>query len=265
MEEVLSWGALVITGFGVGLYGVLVGAGGGFILVPLLVIFWGLDHAVAAGTGITAVWVNAASVSQAHFRQRRVNLKVGLIMGGFALPGSIAGAILVDKVSSAVFTTLFGVLLLSIAALLVLRPTPRPMEAAEGDSSTGDEEPDKGPDNRGIAGVSLLVGVISSFFGIGGGFMLTPVLVYYFRMAVPIATATVIFALVLFLGTASATHLARGHVEWDIFLPVAIGIVAGGQTAARIAHRISGPYVIRLLAMGLVALGVELLREGFTA
>jgi uncharacterized membrane protein YfcA len=113
--------------------------------------------------------------------------------------------------------------------------------------------------------MGLVVGVLSSFFGIGGGFMLTPVLVYYFRMAVPIATATVIFALVLFLGTASATHLARSHVQWDIFLPVAIGIVAGGQIAARIAHRISGPYIIRMLAVGLIALGLELLREGFAA
>jgi len=242
-----------------------VGAGGGFILVPLLVIFWGLDHGVAAGTGVTAVWVNAASVSQAHFRQRRVNLKVGLIIGGFALPGSIAGAILVDHVSSAVFTTLFGILLLSIAALLVIRPAPRPTEATESNALAGEKEPDKGPNSKGIAGMGMVVGVFSSFFGIGGGFMLTPILVYYFRMAVPIATATVIFALVLFLGTASATHLARGHVQWDIFLPVAIGIVAGGQTAARIAHRISGPYIIRLLSVGLIALGVELLREGFTA
>jgi uncharacterized membrane protein YfcA len=264
MEEVLSWVALVITGFGVGLYGVLVGAGGGFILVPLLVIFWGLDHGVAAGTGVTAVWVNAASVSQAHFRQRRVNLKAGLIIGGFALPGSIAGAILVDHVSSVVFTTLFGILLLSIAALLVLRPAPS-TEVTESSTPASEKELDGGPNSTGLAGMGLVVGVLSSFFGIGGGFMLTPVLVYYFRMAVPIATATVIFALVLFLGTASATHLARSHVQWDIFLPVAIGIVAGGQIAARIAHRISGPYIIRMLAVGLIALGLELLREGFAA
>jgi uncharacterized protein len=263
MEEVLSWAALVGTGFGVGLYGVLVGAGGGFILVPLLVIFWGMEHTTAVGTGITAVWVNAASASQAHFRQGRINLRVGLLIGGFALPGSIAGGILVDHVSSAVFTTLFGILLLSIAALLVFRPRPRSVEL-EDEEGAGEDQPDKRPD-KGIAGMSLVVGIVSSFFGIGGGFMLTPALVYFFRIAVPVATATVIFALVLFLGTASATHLARGHVEWDIFLPVAIGIVAGGQTAARIAHRISSPYIILLLAAGLIALGIELLREGFTA
>ena len=258
------WVALAVTGFGVGLYGVLVGAGGGFILVPLLVIFWGLDHEIAVGTGITAVWVNAASASQAHFRQRRINLRVGLLIGGFALPGSIAGAFLVSRVSSTVFTTLFGILLLSIAVLLVFRPRPRSVDLEDG-QETEEDEPDKRPDDRGIAGMSLVVGIVSSFFGIGGGFMLTPALAYFFHMAVPIATATVIFALVLFLGSAAATHLALGHVEWPIFVPVAVGIVAGGQTAARIAHRISSPYIIRLLAVGLIALGIELLREGLTA
>jgi uncharacterized membrane protein YfcA len=264
MEEVLSWVALAITGFGVGLYGVLVGAGGGFILVPLLVIFWGLDHEVAVGTGIAAVWVNATSASQAHFRQRRINVRVGLLIGAFALPGSIAGAFLVSRVSSTVFTTLFGILLLSIALFLILKPTPRHEEMEEGLEAESDK-PEKGPNSKGIAGMGLVVGIVSSFFGIGGGFILTPVLAYFFRMAVPVATATVIFALVLYLGTAAATHLALGRVEWDVFLPVAVGIVAGGQTAARISHRISSSYIIRLLAVGLLALGVELLREAFTA
>ena len=71
-----------LLGIGAGAYGVLVGAGGGFILTPLLIIFWKLDPVVAAGTGLKAVWINALSGSYVLLRQRRVRLDDGLRVTG---------------------------------------------------------------------------------------------------------------------------------------------------------------------------------------
>ena len=112
-------------------------------------------------------------------------------------------------------------------------------------------------------GFNLLLGFISSFFGTGGGFLRTPILVYAFNFPVRVAVATSIFTLSISPTAGAVTHASLGQVDWyPTFVWAGIGLVGGGQVGARLTTKIEGPWILRLLLIVVLSLGIKLLVEG---
>jgi uncharacterized membrane protein YfcA len=108
---------LIPLGFAVGAYGTIVGAGGGFVLVPaLLLIYPDEDAAGITSMSLAVVFFNAISGSAAYARLRRIDVYSGLIFAGASLPSAIAGAFAVHAVPRAAFDIIFGLSLLAVAA-----------------------------------------------------------------------------------------------------------------------------------------------------
>lgn len=100
---------LVLIGFGVGAFGTVIGAGGGFILTPILLLLYPHDSAqTLTAISLTAVFFNAASGSVAYARQRRIDYRSGLVFALATIPGAIGGALLVGDVSRQVFDAVMG-------------------------------------------------------------------------------------------------------------------------------------------------------------
>src|SRR5690242_8768675 len=114
-----------IFGAAVGAYGTLIGAGGGFIIVPVLLIFLGWTHQEAVGTSLMVVTANAASGSFAYWRQRRIDLQTGWQFALATLPGAVLGSFVVDLLNGRIFNVIFGVLLVSVSLYLMVRPEKR--------------------------------------------------------------------------------------------------------------------------------------------
>ncbi len=110
---------------------------------------------------------------------------------------------------------------------------------------------------------NVILGFISSFFGTGGGFLRTPILISAFGFPVRVAAATSIFALSIYATAGAATHAALGHVEWwPTFALTGAGLVLGGQIGARLADRVSGPWILHLLLVVVLFLGIRLVWQG---
>src|SRR5256884_6713822 len=132
LEVTILLGAvLVAVGFLVGAFGTLIGAGGGFLLVPLLLIGYHFRPADAVGTSLSLVFLNAASGSFAYLRQRRVDLSLGWKFAAATVPGAIGGAYLTRAMSSQTFSLAFGALLVLIPALLFSGITAAPSARAD--------------------------------------------------------------------------------------------------------------------------------------
>ena len=117
----------------VGAFGTLIGAGGGFLLVPLLVLVYRLPPADAVGTSLALVFLNALSGTVAYLHQRRVDLWLGWRFAAATVPGAVGGAFLTRALTSARFSLAFGLTLLVIAGLLVTGTTaPASQRAAPG-------------------------------------------------------------------------------------------------------------------------------------
>ncbi len=106
---------LFALAFFASVFGAMVGLGGGFILVPALRLFFGLAPAEAAGTSLVLIVASSASGAVAYLLQRRVHLKIGLLLAAGGLPGGVIGAMLSLHIAPRLFDWILAVLLFSVA------------------------------------------------------------------------------------------------------------------------------------------------------
>lgn len=264
---------LALLGFGVGVFGTLVGAGGGFILTPVLLVLYPHDSpGTITAISLIVVFFNAGSGSAAYARQRRIDYRSGWRFALATLPGAVGGALLVRVVSTATFDPIMGAILAALALWLILgtrstrrgRPRGR-LEHREIVDSDGQRYVYDVPVRRGIA-YSTVVGFVSSFLGIGGGVIHVPLLVGALGFPTHLATATSHFVLAIMAAAGSATHFAAGTFAGGEGLRraafLSAGVVVGAQLGAVLSRRMSGPVIQRLLAAGLLALAARLLIAG---
>lgn len=272
--------ALGLLGLGLlaGGYGVLVGAGGGFILAPLLILVWKMPPALAVGTSLAVVLVNSLSGALGYARARCVDYRSGILFALAAIPGSVLGALWVRASPPGAFRLAFGALLLALGGYLLLssgvprgpgRPRPTTAGAAgrvsrrrlvDASGTIYEYQFQEGP----AVAANALFGFLSSFFGVGGGFLRTPLLVYVFHFPVRVAAATSILAMSIYTGVGVLSHGLIGNIAPWTFLLAGAGVVLGSQVGVALSGRLRGPWVVRLLAVALVAVGVRLLVEAVT-
>ncbi len=267
--SVLAAVLLCLLGFGVGVFGTLVGAGGGFIVTPvLLLIYPHTAPALITAISLIVVFFNAGSGSIAYFRQRRVDYRSGIVFALCTLPGSVLGVLVADKVSRPGFDVIMGVVLAGLAAWL-LRDREEPRGRGDGKGSARLITDREGHDYRYRANVklgavlSVFVGFLSSFLGIGGGVVHVPLLVAVLGFPTHIATATSHFVLAIMALVATITHIAAGTFHHGVGLrraaALSVGVVFGAQLGAVLSQRLSGRMIQRLLAVGLLGLAVRLI------
>lgn len=269
MPEWLVWPGLVALGVGVGAYGTMIGAGGGFVLVPLLIVLYPeYGPEVITGISLAVVWTNATSGAIAYSRQRRIDFVAGGMFAAATLPGAIGGALLIGKVHGTAFEVAFAVMLLLVATWLLLpRPnrllvSPPPgryvrrlLTDAAGDTYSYSFDP-----VLGIA-MGLVVGAVASLFGVGGGIFYVPAMVLLMRFPAYIAVATSTFVLMFTAGAGSIVHVFTGTYAGVVVetIALAVGTVAGGQIGALISRRLARrqAIILRLLSAALVLVGLR--------
>ena len=259
----------MVLGFAVGAYGTLIGAGGGFLLVPILLLLYPKD----ATTTITAismamVLANAASGTIAYTRMGRVHFRAGIMFALATVPGAIIGAKLVDYIPRGIFNIAMSIFLLAIAAVLVLRPREAKLIERRGEADGllpgVKPAPPNFPFNAKLGiSLSLAVGLIASMLGVGGGIIHVPALVSLLGFPVHVATATSHFVLVFTALTATLTHLLDGTLgAQDLanrVAPLALGVIPGAQLGAMLAKKVKGPWILRALGIALVLVAARLL------
>ena len=277
--DILEWPLTALVGVVSGAYGVLVGAGGGFIISPVLLTLSDSEPETIAGTVLTAIAVNSILVAWTYRSMKVVDYRSGLLFAAAAIPGAVIGAFVVGEVAPDIFRTLFGVLLVLLAVQLAVRPrvpedvqTSRPRHLISSTVRRRNIRTESGEEysyefNEALAtSFNVILGFISSFFGIGGGFLRTPILAIAFGFPVRIAAATSVFALAIY-GTAGAlTHAVLGHIDvFPTLVFVTAGLVVGGQIGARVSGRIRGAWALRMLMVVVLCLGIRLIWEGVAA
>lgn len=259
---------LVAIGFGVGVFGTVIGAGGGFILTPVLLLLYPHESAqTVTAISLTAVFFNAASGSAAYARQHRIDYRSGVVFALASVPGAIGGALLVGDVSRRTFDAIMGAVLAALAVWLIagerwpLRKAGGYLEERVIVDRSGETYRYSVPLRRGAV-FSLGVGFLSSFLGIGGGVVHVPLLVRAFGFPTHIATATSHFVLAIMAGTGTLTHLLLGSFHHHGFrrtVALSVGVVAGAQLGAHLSLRLRGRVIEWLLALALLVLAGRLL------
>ncbi len=265
---------LSLLGVFVGVIGTMIGAGGGFILVPILLIIYP-DKSPEEITSISlaVVFFNAVSGTLAYQKMKRIDYKSGILFSIAIVPGAILGSLVVGMLSRNIFNLIFGTLLIVIATYLILKPDNKNnVTSTINKNFTYRQIIDS--DNYKYAyaynkklglGLSLIVGFVSSLLGIGGGIIHVPILVHVLNFPVHLATATSYFILTIMAFSGSLIRLFNGTLS-DSYLSVlvlAIGAIIGAQIGARLSKKLKGRLIIKILALTLSIVGLRILFLAF--
>ena len=245
---------LFIIGFVASVFGSMVGLGGGFIVVPILRIFLNMPPAEAAGTSLALVITNSGSGTLTYLLQRRGHLRTGWFVGGGAVPGSVLGAMAVKHASPRLFDWLFAALLVGVATDIFVNRAKRVPDSARAENISSL----KGMPWPRALGVGFAVGFISSLFGVGGGVILVPSLLYFSDLPAHAVSATSHFGIILTSPLGFLTHVVQHDVRWNVAVPLAIGGLFGGPVGARLSSRIKSQRLLVLVAVALTIAALAL-------
>lgn len=237
----------------------MVGLGGGFIVVPVLRLFFGLGPAQAAGTSLALVIANSGSGALTYLLQHRVHVRVGLLIAAAGFPGSILGAIAVKHLPPHIFDWLFAAFLIAIAADMALN-----IDKHVKRRSTA-------VDVRDVLGmpwptallVGFAVGFISSLFGVGGGVVLIPTLLYFSDLPAHAISATSHFGIVLTSPVGFLTHYLQRDIDWNKVVPLVLGGVIGGPIGARLSLRLKSARLMLFVSLALCIAAAALILRHF--
>jgi uncharacterized membrane protein YfcA len=260
---------LVAIGLFVGAFGTLIGAAGGFILVPILLFLYPDDTpAVITSITLTVAFFNALSGSIAYTRLKRIDFRSGILFALTAIPGAIIGAFLVNYLERGAFQYVFGAIVLVISIYLIARPTRRLNLDILFKWQTSRNIIDRRETAYSYSYnlplgmiIAFCVGIISGLLGIGGGIIHVPVLTQILSFPAHIATATSHFTVAITTFAAIDTHLIDGTFTSDLGVAMVLsaGAVIGAQFGAILSQRVTSVLIVRLLAIGLAIVALRLL------
>jgi uncharacterized protein len=236
-------------------FGSMVGLGGGFILVPALRLFSGLAPAEAAGTSLLLIVASGASGTFAYLLQRRVHLKVGLLIAAGGLPGGIIGAILSLHITPRLFDWILALLLISVAVDMAWNAEKR----MRGRPQHEHVHEIKGMSYRAALLLGFLIGIFSSLFGIGGGVILVPTLLYFSELPIHAVSATSQFGILLTSPVGLAVHALQRDIDVHDVLPLVAGGLLGGPIGARLSLKMKSPHLLLVVAFALLAVAGSLI------
>ena len=265
---------LILIGFIIGSIGTLIGAGGGFILVPLLIILHPeFTPEIITAISMAVVACNAVSGSVAYVSTKRVDYKAGIIFALFTIPGSILGVLTTKVIPRDIFDIVFGILLIGLAIYLFIKggqqkAITKPIIEHRGWVQQHlvdkwNERYDYAYDRRKGNILSIFVGYFSPLLGIGGGIIHVPAMVEWLRFPVHIATATSHFILAIMATVSVGVHYFNGSYEDPMIVTMVvglvIGVIPGAQLGAFLSRKMRGKLIIKALSVSLFIVGLRIL------
>ncbi|SDB82550.1 hypothetical protein GA0111570_10413 [Raineyella antarctica] len=238
---VIPLGLLIGTALG------SLGAGGSILAVPGLVYLLGQSPTTATTASLIIIGLTSLVGLVPHQRKGNVRLGRGVIFGILGVLGSFLGAKLAVGLPSAVLMSAFAVLMLVVALLMWRR------HRRTGTSAAAAVEPRPRPLRLVLAASG--VGLLTGFFGIGGGFAVVPALVLAMGLAMPAAVGTSLLVIAINSGTALAFRLGNGvELDWVVIGGFTVFAVVGSLLGSRITSRVPARTLTRAFIVMLVAL-----------
>jgi uncharacterized protein len=279
----ISVNLLIMLGLGaaVGFLSGMFGVGGGFLLTPLL-MFSGVPAPIAVATSANQIVATSVSGALAQWRRGNIDFRMGAVLIAGGMPGAVAGALLLRQLREtgqvSLFVSLTYVVLLGVVGFLMLTESLRALGRARGDAAAASRRSGQHnwihrlplklrfPRSRLYISalpplvIGALVGLLTAFLGVGGGFIMVPAMIYLFRMPTNVVIGTSIFQIIFITAMVSVLHAGFSQsLDVVLGLILAAGGVIGGQFGVRAGQKLRGEQLRALLALMVLAVAIRLL------
>jgi len=255
-----------------GIFGSIVGLGGGIVVIPVLTILLGVDIHFAIGASIVAIIGTSSGAASTYVKDKVTNLRVGMFLELASASGAIIGAALAAYTNSAALEIIFGcILLISLGPMLMKlgEDIPKSPELKGLSKRLGLKGSYTETDGRiinynstrpmeGLAG-TVVAGVLSGLLGIGGGAFKVLSMDLAMKLPMKVSTTTSNFMIGVTAAASAGIYFARGDVDPLIVAPVALGILIGAAAGARILLRSRNTTIRKAFAAVLAIAALEMI------
>lgn len=276
----MAWGIAVVGGLLIGLLLGALGGGGAILAVPVLVYLLGQTPQEATASSLVIVGVTAAISTVHHARSGTVRWVVGIGFATAGMPASLLGAALNERTDAVVVLVSFALVMLASAGAMLWRTRPRsassPDAAERGPIASSPDATERasatsspGAVSRGrrgafpntgligkVLGVGLVIGFLTGFLGVGGGFIIVPALVAALDMPMSRAVGTSLFIMALNAGVSLLPRMSGDHLDWALIVPFTAAAVLGSLIGTSVADRLPATTLTRAFAALLIAIGI---------
>jgi uncharacterized membrane protein YfcA len=240
------------------------GGGGSILAVPVLVYLLGQTPVAATTGSLVIVGISSLAGAVAAWRQGNVLVGRGLAFGALGTVGATGGAILSVRVDEKLLLALFAVLMLVVAAVMLTKQLRHRSTRSVEEGSPRVDDPIitvsptfacNCPIALKVLLTALVVGLMTGFFGVGGGFLVVPALVLALRLPMPLAVGTSLAVITINSAAGFATRVSQGtDLDWVSLGVLTAAAVLGGVLGTRVTSRVDPR---RLgIAFGVLLLGV---------
>jgi len=272
---------MLALGAAVGFLSGMFGVGGGFLLTPLL-MFSGISAPIAVATGANQIVATSVSGALAQWRRSNIDFHMGAVLIAGGMVGALAGVLLLNLLREAgqagLIVSLTYVVLLGAVGTLMLGESLRawrraragtpPASRRSGQHNWVHRLPLKLRFPRSRLYISAIpplvigavVGLLTAFLGVGGGFIMVPAMIYLLRMPTNVVIGTSIFQIIFVTAVVTVLHATlSGTLDVLLTLILAAGGVIGGQFGVRAGQKLRGEQLRALLAVVVLAVAIRLL------
>jgi len=252
------WGSLftALIGFVSGVLSGMFGIGGGVITTPALRLLLHTPELIAVGTPLPVIIPSAITGAIAYGRRGLVDLRVGVTVGVVGSGFAVAGAFAATRAGGRTVLIVTALLIMYMAADM----TQQAISAGRRASNDGEKQEGGEPKRRlgGVVVLGVATGLYSGFLGLGGGFILVPMLTRWFRFPLKRALGTSLVAVGVLAIPGTITHYFLGNVDLAMSALLIVGVIPGALVGAHITFGASDRFVRIAFAALLAAVGVLL-------
>jgi uncharacterized protein len=248
-----------------GLIGALTGLGGGVLLVPLLILGFGVNVHLAAGASLVSVIATSSGAASSYVRDGLTNIRIGILLEVATTIGAVAGALVASHLSTKAIAVIFGIVLLYSAARTVA-PSAQPTPATADDPIA--VRLHLGGAGYGVQRVPLgfavmaVAGALSGLLGIGSGALKVLAMDRIMRLPFKVSTTTSNFMIGVTAAASIGIYLRHGYIDPLLVWPVMLGVLAGALWGARLLPHVRVVSLRWIFSTVIVVLAVEMIAKG---
>jgi uncharacterized membrane protein YfcA len=249
---------MALGGMFAGLFGSVLGLGGGVLIIPMLTLLFGVPMREAIGASLVCVIATSSGAASLYVRRRLCDIRLGMTLELATTLGAIAGGVVAGLLRPQILYFLFSALLIYTSWTMLKRK----------DKNKGSADPNGGEGSRQVArlplgmGASFFAGNVSGLLGVGGGIVKVPVMYLLMRVPLKTAVATSNFMIGVTASAGAFVYFSRGEVHPLVAGSTMLGVFVGATVGSRLLSRIEAEYLKRAFVLVLAYLSLEMLFKG---
>ena len=259
-----------------GIFGSILGLGGGIIITPALTLLFGIDIRYAIGASIISVIATSSGAAISYVRDKITNMRIGMFLEIATTIGAITGAFISGLIDPNHLYVIFGVLLLYSAFAMLKKKNEELPEIVTAHSISkklrlNGEYHDKALSKDitynvagvyGGFGMMYIAGVISGLLGIGSGIFKVMAMDLFMKLPLKVSSATSNFMIGVTAAASAGVYLLRGDIDPKIAAPVALGVLMGAIIGAKIMENLKSKTIRIIFIPVLAFVSIQMIIKG---